>query len=245
MRGVAGNPDNTTAEDAMRSPSFVLLLRACRALATPLLLSVGVLAVAYGSDVVDLDWETPALVRRGATLEAAAAASPSPASTRRPTGPQTTCSPAAETPIPDMVGAIFRCRLEAVGFAPEDVRRITAEAVTVAQCESEFDPNAVIFDGRYRDSAHPATGSRYSATGIFQFIRDRADRWIEGGYANATDPAANIDAAARVYIHNVQRGYPGWSDWACAAANDGFRATSVLPGWPGGPSQLPAWAWNH
>lgn len=225
----------------MRSPFFVLVFRACRALAAPLLLSLGVLTVAYGGDIVDLDWETPALVRRAPAIEAAAAA----ADAEPDPGPQTTCSPSPDTPVPDMVGAIFRCRLDAVGFAPDDVRRITAEAVTVAQCESEFDPQAVVFDGRYRDAPHPTTGSRYSATGIFQFIRDRADRWIEGGYANATDPAANIDAAARVYIHNVQRGYPGWSDWACAAANDGFRATSVLPGWPGGPSELPSWAWNH
>lgn len=213
----------------MRSPFPLVLLRACRALAAPLLLSLAVVSLAYGGDV-DLDWKTPTLVRRA----------PAP-----PPEPRTTCSPAPETPVPDMVGAIFRCRLAAAGFAPDDVRRITAEAVAVAQCESEFDPHAVVFDGRYRDAAHPATGSRYSATGVFQFIRDRADRWIEGGYANATDPAANIDAAARVYIHNVQRGYPGWSDWACAAANDGFRATSVLPGWPGGPAELPAWAWEH
>ncbi len=159
--------------------------------------------------------------------------------------PPSTCNPAATAPVPAMVGSIFRCRLYEAGIANEQVRQITAEAVVVAQCESEFDPNAIVFDGRYRHSPHPTTGSIYSAAGVFQFIRVRADRWIAGGYANVADPVANIDAAARLYLHNVRRGYPGWSDWACAAANDGFRATSVLPGWPGGPSKLPAWAFTQ
>lgn len=156
--------------------------------------------------------------------------------------PPSTCAPPEAAPVPDMVGSIFRCRLNEEGLAREEVRQITAEALVVAQCESEFDANAVVFDGRYRESPHPATGAFYSAAGVFQFIRVRADRWIAGGYANVTDPVANIDAAARLYLHNMRRGYPGWSDWACAAANDGFQATSVLPGWPGGPSRLPDWA---
>lgn len=228
-------------------PSPSLCLRACRALAVPLVVTAAVLGLAFGGSVVHLAWEEPVLVRRypGPSVSAlTAAAAPAPAGGAGST-PLTTCDPSAATPIPDMVGAIFRCRLSAAGFSPDQVMQVTAEAVTVAHCESEFDPGAVIFEGRYRERPHPSTGSYYSATGIFQFIRDRADRWIEGGYANATNPAANIDAAARMYLHNVERGYPGWSDWACAAANDGFRPTSVLPGWPGGPPQLPAWAWQH
>ena len=155
------------------------------------------------------------------------------------------CSPAPETPVPTMVASIFRCHLIEAGYEPARVRTIAAEAVAVAECESHFDPEAVIFDGRYRDVAHPATGDRYSGAGVFQFIRRTADLWIEGGYGNVTDPVANIDAAARIYISNEARGFPGWSDWACAAANDGFRSRSVLPGWPGGPDQLPAWTFEH
>jgi hypothetical protein len=155
------------------------------------------------------------------------------------------CSPAPETSVPTMVASIFRCHLIEAGYEPARVRTIAAEAVAVAECESHFDPEAVIFDGRYRDVAHPVTGDRYSGAGVFQFIRRTADLWIEGGYANVTDPVANIDAAARIYISNEARGFPGWSDWACAAANDGFRSRSVLPGWPGGPDQLPAWTFEH
>ena len=103
----------------------------------------------------------------------------------------------------------------------------------------------MVFDGRFVAAANPATGYRYTAAGIFQFIRVRADQWVEGGYANVMDARRNIDAAARLYLHNRVRGYAGWDDWACAAANDGFKVGSVLPGWPGGPPELPAWAWTY
>lgn len=160
------------------------------------------------------------------------------------TVPITSCTPPDDTPVAAMVAAIFRCRLTDAGFAPEEVEYATAEAVTVAHCESGFDPDAVIFDGRYVNSPHPATGEYYTAAGVFQFIRPIGDGWIDGGYANVHDPVENIDAAARLYIANLRQGYPPWSDWACAAVNDGFATHSVLPGWPGGPERLPAWAFE-
>jgi hypothetical protein len=105
----------------------------------------------------------------------------------------------------------------------------------------------VVFDGRYLDTPHPRTGYRYSAAGVFQFIRATADKWIEpDGYARVFAPRRNIDAAARLYIHNRIAGLRGWEDWACAAVNDGFKqGGAVLPGWPGGPAALPDWVWNH
>lgn len=158
--------------------------------------------------------------------------------------PLAQCAPAPETPVPNMVAAIFRCRLAEAGYQPDEVRYITAEAVTVARCESRFDTNAVVFDGKWLHQANPDTGFRYSAAGVFQFIRKSAEKWIDGGYANVHDPVRNIDAAARLYIDNVRRGQAGWADWACAAVNDGFAASSVLPGWPGGPDKLPDWAFE-
>jgi hypothetical protein len=154
------------------------------------------------------------------------------------------CNQLAHPDIPKLVAEVFRCRLREAGFPEPEIARIAAEAVTVAQCESLWNPNAIVFDGRYLHARHPATGMFYSAAGVFQFIRRVADLWVEGGYANVLNPTANIDAAARLYIHNRVRGYGGWDDWACAAANDGFRATSVLPGWPGGPPALPDWAFT-
>lgn len=167
-----------------------------------------------------------------------------PASTT-PLRRRVACDELRGTDIPQLVADIFRCRLREAGIAEPEVAKLTAEAVTVAQCESLFDPNAVVFDGRYVAARHPGTGSFYTAAGVFQFIRRVADQWIEGGYANVYDPAANIDAAARLFLNNRALGYGGWGEWACAGANDGFKATSVLPGWPGGPPQLPEWALSY
>lgn len=150
----------------------------------------------------------------------------------------------ADADVPTMVAEIFRCRLLEAGFDQARVDNWTADALVVSQCESLWDTSAVVFDGRYRDTPHP-NGNRYSAAGVFQFIRATADKWIEGGYANVHDARLNIDAAARLFIHNRTLGLRGWEDWACAAAHDGFKAGSVLPGWPGGPAELPAWAWEH
>jgi hypothetical protein len=147
--------------------------------------------------------------------------------------------------VAQLVADIFRCRLRAAGYDEPEVRRVTAEAVTVAQCESLLQPHVVVFDGRYVATRHPRTGYFYTAAGVFQFIRDTADRWIDGGYAHVFDANRNIDAAARLYLANRALGLGGWEDWACAAANDGFQSHSVLPGYPGGPEQLPDWAWDH
>lgn len=142
--------------------------------------------------------------------------------------------------VPTMVAEIFMCRLVEAGFDEWQVRQWAAEALVVAQCESGFDPDVVVFDGRYLDAPHP-NGNRYSAAGVFQLIRRVADRWIEGGYANVADPRLNIDAAARLFIHTRAAGFGGWEDWACASVSDGFKVGSVLPGWSGGPAELPGW----
>lgn len=170
---------------------------------------------------------------------------PDPATPERRDTPDTpeSCVEAGDSnDVPRVVADIFRCRLAEAGVADGTARRIAAEAVVVSHCESKWDPNAVVFDGRYLDAPHPRTGNRYSAAGIFQFIRATADTWIDGGYAQVKNPRRNIDAAARLFIENRARGLGGWGDWACAAANDGFKVGSVLPGWPGGPAELPEWA---
>jgi hypothetical protein len=184
----------------------------------------------FESVVLALD----ALRTRADTAEREAPA-PTPPARRVP------CRKQGEGDVPHLVAAIFRCHLRHAGWAEQDVRTVAAEAVVVARCESVWDPHAVVFDGRYRDTPHP-NGNRYTASGVFQFIRRTADRWVRGGYANVTNARLNIDAAARLYLHNRRRGYAGWSDWACVAVNDGFKDASVLPGWPGGPERLPKWS---
>jgi hypothetical protein len=146
----------------------------------------------------------------------------------------------ADADVPTLVAAIFECRLTEAGVDEAHVKKWTAEALVVAECESLFEPEAVVFNGKYLDTPH-ANGNRYSAAGVFQFIRATAEKWIEGGYANVKDARLNTDAAARLFIHNREAGLLGWDDWACAAAHDGFKVGSVLPGWPGGPGGLPEW----
>ena len=150
----------------------------------------------------------------------------------------------ADADIPTMIAAIFECRLTEAGVDEAHVKKWTAEALVIADCESMLDEDIVVFDGKYLDTPH-ANGNRYSAAGLFQFIRATADKWIEGGYANVADGRLNTDAAARLFIHNRNAGLMGWDDWACAAAHDGFKVGSVLPGWPGGPAELPAWVHEY
>lgn len=150
----------------------------------------------------------------------------------------------ADADVPTLVAAIFECRLTEAGVDEAHVQKWTAEALVVAECESLFEADAVVFDGKYLDTPHP-NGNRYSAAGVFQFIRATAEKWIDGGYANVEDARLNTDAAARLFIHNRNAGLLGWDDWACAAAHDGFKVGSVLPGWPGGPAELPAWVHEY
>jgi hypothetical protein len=155
----------------------------------------------------------------------------------------TPCAEITGDDIPKLVTDIFQCRFLEAGYEPGWATYHAAEAVVVARCESLFDADAIVFNGAFLHQRHPYTGMYYSAAGVFQFIRKTADDWIVGGYDNVVDPSANIDAAARLVIRNKALGLAGWDDWACAMVNDGFKqGGSELPGYPGGPAELPAWA---
>lgn len=189
--------------------------------------------------VIPMSWE-PWHIEVGVTVDAGDG---SPGS-----GPvDASCNPPRSYTVPQMIGAIWRCRLDQAGITGSTQRQIVAEAVVVAKCESGWNSSAVVFNGRYLNTPHPRTGMRYSAAGVFQFIRGSANTWVPGGYANVKDPVANIDGAARYFISNYKRGgrRVGWAPWACAAVNDGFAKKSVLPGFPGGPSSLPSYAYQY
>jgi hypothetical protein len=157
------------------------------------------------------------------------------------------CNPPRSYSNPQIIAAVWRCRLTAAGLPKDVVERSVAEALVVAKCESGWNANAVVFGGRYLNTPHPTTGLRYSAAGLFQFIRSSANSWVPGGYANVKDPVANSDAAARYWLSGYRSGgrQAAWRPWACAAVNDGFAKRSVLPGFPGGPSALPSYAWQY
>lgn len=110
------------------------------------------------------------------------------------------------TPAPTIIVEIFRCRLTQHGVPERQQRTIVAEALATSHCESA---------GFQTDISSPTS----TATGLFQFIRSTGNTWIDGGWVNADDPAANTDAAARLVISNANT-YGGnyqkaWVPWAC------------------------------
>lgn len=125
------------------------------------------------------------------------------------------CSPDRAMSVPEMIGAIWRCRLRGKGYGSAEIEKIVQEALVVARCESEWNPSAFIYGGRYAYTPHPKYGRVFTARGVFQFLRASGDTWIEGGWANAEDPVANIDAAARYYIWEREKGREGWGPWEC------------------------------
>lgn len=152
------------------------------------------------------------------------------------------CNPDRASAVPVIVAGVFRCRLTELGWPAPVVEKVVAEALTVSWCESRWDPDVVVADGKYVNRRHPRTGTILTARGTWQFIRATGNHWIDGGYAASTDPVASTHAAVSLYLHDLDRTGQGWNAWACAGANDGFAAHSVLPGYPGGPSALPEWA---
>lgn len=149
-----------------------------------------------------------------------------------PIGPApTTCAPGQDRSVPEIIASVWRCRLQDEGWKKADVDRVTAEALVIAKCESSFIPTAVAFGGKYVNKPKPDTGLRYTARGVFQFIKASADTWIAGGYENADDPVANSDGAVRYYLAEKAAGREGWGPWECR---------THLPQYGGPP--LPDWA---
>lgn len=157
------------------------------------------------------------------------------------------CNPPSTYTVPQMIASIFGCRLSQAGIHGAQKATIIAQAEVVSKCESSWNPSAVALGGRYMYTPDPATGMRYTATGVFQFITTSAQAYVPGGFAAATNPVANIQGAATYFLAELHGGNPShpWTPWACAGANDGFAKSSVLPGYPGGPSSLPAWAYSY
>jgi hypothetical protein len=159
------------------------------------------------------------------------------------------CDPAASLDVPQTIAAVWRCRLSSAGLDAATVDRTVAEALVVSKCESGWDPNAVVFGGQFVDRVHPRFGTKFTAKGLWQFIRSTAETWVPGGYANAADPVVSSDAAARLWLSGYRKSgrTGGWGPWACAVpSRDGHnRANSVLPGMPGGPASLPVWATRY
>lgn len=147
------------------------------------------------------------------------------------------CAPAGIA-VANQVASIFRCRLAREGIVGADQEQVVAEALTISRCESGWNATAAAFGGRFAATTHPVTGRTYTHRGVFMLTQAQAQAgWVDGGLDAVNDPAANINAAASLWLATG-----GWEQFGCAtgADPDGFEMGPVLPVY-GGPD-LPAWA---
>jgi hypothetical protein len=153
--------------------------------------------------------------------------------------PSAECTAPANLGVPEQIGELWRCELERAGVPTAQIPQLVADAVTLAHCESSWNPSAVAFAGRYRSAPHPQTGQIYTQSGVFQLTDADAALFVPGGAQAALDPRANIVGAARLFLSRYLAGgrLAGFSPWPCAA--------QVLPGFPAAPPQLPDWAWLY
>lgn len=149
------------------------------------------------------------------------------------------CNPAG-LPVANQVAAIFRCRLAREGIVGPAQDTAVAEALVVSRCESGWNPTAAAFAGRYATTPHPGTGRLYTHRGVFMLTTEQATAgWVPNGIDGLTDPVANINAAASLWLTTR-----GWEQFGCATGvPEGFEAGPVLPQY-GGPD-LPDWAHQY
>lgn len=148
------------------------------------------------------------------------------------------CNP-GNVSTPTMVAQIFRCRLDIAGITGESQDKIVAEALVVSRCESGWNPLALAFAGKFRNSPHPVSDMTYDQGGVFMLSAEESERLMTAGYKDVHNPVANINAAASLWLISQD-----WSSWGCATgAGELFEAGPELPQY-GGP-ELPSWAKSY
>lgn len=154
-------------------------------------------------------------------------------------GPPADCAPQG-VPVPDVVASVFRCRLAQAGIAGKAADTVVAEALVVSKCSSGWNASAQLFAGRYARQPNPADGRVYSERGVFALRGELADAgWVKGGRAKLSDPVANVNAAASLWLASR-----GWEQFPCAVGSDPqLKVAASLPQY-GGPA-LPEWATQY
>lgn len=125
--------------------------------------------------------------------------------------PAGACAPPSQMSVAEMVAAVFRCRLFAVGYTNDVVERAVADALVVSRCESGWNPNLASYAGRFSDDPNPIDDLNYDAAGVFPFDPATAAKWVPGGAVAVRDPLANIHGAASVWL--AERSF---ATWGCA-----------------------------
>ena len=155
-----------------------------------------------------------------------------------PTSPTTqNCNPPASYSSPQIIAAVFRCRLAAAGIPAETVKNVVASALVVSACESEWNPNARAFAGKWATTPYPVDGRTYTNEGLFMINQADAETYGISG-APMTDPVANANAAASMWLASNS-----FEDFGCATGRGVFDHGPVLP-YFGGPA-LPSWAFAY
>lgn len=160
-------------------------------------------------------------------LSACAPAPPAPTPKPPKVTPNANCSVPASTPVRTLIKEVFSCELAKAGVPASTIRTAATQADGVAWCESRFRTNAVVFGGKYKYKANPATGYRYTAAGLFQIIRSTADAHVPGGYAKVHDPVANTRGAADIWLWGHQRKRNPWAPWSCAPGTTAYKRAAA------------------
>lgn len=150
------------------------------------------------------------------------------------------CDPATSASVPQIVAAVWRCRLGAAGLPREQVDAAVARALVVSRCESGWNPEAVAYGGRFIDTPDPRTGRRSDGLGLFQTSAADAARF-ELTWDDLRDPVVASEVAARLWLTELDAGRPPFLIWPCAAGD--LDRPAQLPEHGGPP--LPAWAHDY
>lgn len=163
------------------------------------------------------------------TLSACAPAPAAPAP--KPKAPTVTananCSVPSSTATKTLIKEVFSCELTKAGVPASKVKAAAKQADGVAWCESRYNNSAIAYGGKYKYTAHPTTGYRYTAAGLFQIIRTTADAYLPGGYAKVHDPVANTRGAATIWLWGYNRDRNPWAPWSCAPGTTTYKRAAA------------------
>ena len=117
-----------------------------------------------------------------------------------------------------LVAARWRCELARAGVPDAEIVQTAAQAVAQARCASGLNPGAVSQAGRYRERPDPRTGVADTGAGVHQLDRERAERYVPGGYDQVLDVSDSATGAARWWLDNRRAGLDGFSGFVCEQA---------------------------
>lgn len=140
------------------------------------------------------------------------------------------CSPYGEQ-VPAIIASVFRCRLAEAGVPPAAVETAVQEALAVAKCSSELNPQATVFNGEFAAQVKPGTNRIFPLGGLFALAPSDGS-WMG---ASLADPVSAANYAAKLWL--VDRSF---SRFFCATGADADLSSQAgVPSFSG--PALPSW----